>query len=277
MPLIKSGKQAIADAMNAKANIGVLPKQLIFGIPQPLDNPDPSGPNTSVKVTATQDAPARGATIVQYTRQDFSKFFTEPDGANALIVRAPFTTNFAHDLFPNFLQFAGLALDASDIEDTTIDRNAMTVELIAKPESLGWLGQVKAKLIDGDAIISDTFPQTALTGFHAYPNFNTLLGQAAIYSYRYDFSDYTSLLSGITAGNLPLQSLAQMLKTVTGNDWAVSRSPSDYNLSAAEFRYNGLNNNPQYSGNRNYSRVLVIELAFYSLKLGGLLYIHYNA
>lgn len=277
MPMIKSGKQAIADAMNAEANLGLLPKHLIFGTPEVLEATGPDDSNTAVKVTATQDAPARGATIVQYKRRDFSSFFTDPDGVNPLIIPTPFTANFAPDLIPNIRQFIGLDLEEDDIEGTSIDHEAMTVDIVAAPGSLGWLGQVKAKLVDGDTIISDTFTKTDLSNFYAYPNFNTLLGQAALYSYRYDFSNYSTMLSGVNAGNLPLTTLAQMLKTVTGNDWGVSRSPSDYNLNAAILRYNGLNNNQQYPGNRNYSRVLVLELAFYSLKLGGLLYIHYNA
>ena len=61
MPMIKSGKQAIADAMNAEANLGLLPKHLIFGTPEVLEATGPDDSNTAVKVTATQDAPARGA------------------------------------------------------------------------------------------------------------------------------------------------------------------------------------------------------------------------
>lgn len=277
MPLIKSGKQAIVDAINAYASLGLKPEHLDFGTPTVLEVSDDASKNTVVKVSALQSAPVRGATVVQYNRQPFSKYFTEPDGVNPMVITTPTTANTSHDLLPGIRQFLGIELTEDDLVLTVIDHDAMTVRLEATEESLGWLGGITAKLVPGDGVLADAFLNTSLDSFYAYPNFNTLLGQAPVYSYRYDFSDYMSLLRTVSAGNLPLDKIAAMMKTVTGNDWQVARSPSDYNLTAAVFRYNGLNNNPLYSGNRNYSRVLVLELAFYSLKLGGLLFIHYNA
>lgn len=277
MALIKSGRQAIADAMNAYGNLGLTPNQLIYEKPTVIDPVGPNGENTKIKVIAAQSAAVRGATVVQYRRLPFSSLFTQPDGVNPLVIPGPFTANFSTDLIPNMKQFCGMDIEESDIEVTAINRAASTVELIAKEDSVGWLGSVTARLVDGDAILSNAFTTTDLTDFYAYPNRNTLLGQAALYSYRFDFSVYSAQLLQVTANNLPLAVLAGMLKTVTKNDWGVGRNPSDYNLNACVFRYNGLNNNPQYLGNTNYSRLLVLELAFYSLKLGGLLYIHYNA
>lgn len=279
MPLIKSGKQAIVDAVNAYATLGLTEKHLTVGEPEVLDPVGTNGENTRVRLVATQDAPVRGATLVRYRRLPFSTYFTEPDGVNPLVVPVPKNANFAYDVVSNLRQFCGMDIDTGDLMDHEIDRFNMQLLLEAAPNSLGWVGSVTAKLVDGDTVLSDVFKQTDLAGFFAYPNFNTNLGQAALYSYRYDFSDSAAFLKTITSGNLASQltALAALLKSVTKDDWTVYRNPTDFNLNAVEFRYNGLNNNPQYLGNTNYSRVLVVELAFYSLKLGGLLYIHYNA
>lgn len=279
MPLIKSGKQAIVDAVNVYATLGLTENHVTFGLPEVLSPEGPNGENTRLRITMNQSAPARGATIVRYTRLPFSEYFTEPDGVNPLIVPVPKNANFAYDVLSNLRQFCGMDISDDDLVDHEIDRVNMRLLLEASPNSLGWIGSVTAKLIDGDTVMSDVFGQTDLSTFFAYPNFNTNLGQASLYSYRYDFSDSATLLKSITADNLASQlpALAALLKSVTRDDWMVYRNPTEYNLNAAVFRYNGLNNNPQYLGNTNYSRVLVVELAFFSLKLGGLLYIHYNA
>lgn len=279
MPLIKSGKQAIVDAVNAYATLGLTANQVTYGTPEVLDPVGTNGENTRLRLLMNQSAPVRGATLVRYRRLPFTAYFSEPDGPNPLVVPVPKTANFAHDIVPNLQQFCGIDIEAADLVNTSIDRGTMTVLLDATDGSLGWTGTLTAKLVDGDNVMSDVFKTTDLTGFFAYPHFNTNLGQASLYSYRYDFSDSAAFLQSITQENLAskLTDLAKLLKTVTKDDWLVFRNPASYNLNSAEFHYNGLNNNPQYLGNTNYSRVLVVELAFYSLKLGGLLYIHYNA
>lgn len=279
MPLIKSGKQAIVDAVNAYATLGLTADHVTYGGPEELETEGPKGENTRLRLVMKQNAPARGATVIRYRRLPFSAYFTEPDGVNPLVVPVPKNANFAHDIVTSLQQFCGMDIAAEDLVDTNIDRVNMQVVLQASVDSLGWVGSVTAKLIDGDAVLPDVFKRLDLADFFSYPNFNTNLGQASLYSYRYDFSDSAALLKSITADNLSAQlpALASLLKTVTKDDWSVYRNPTDFNLNAATFRYNGLNNNPQYLGNTNYSRVLVVELAFYSLKLGGLLYIHYNA
>ena len=167
MPLIKSCRQAIVDAMNVYGNLGLTPKHLQYEKPDVLTTPGSNGENTKVKVIATQSAPVRGATVVRYRRVPFSAYVTQPDGVNPLIIPGPFTANFAHDLIPGMKQFCGLDIEPSDIENTAINRITMTVELKATAESVGWLGSVTAKLVDGDAILSDAFKVTDLSNFYA--------------------------------------------------------------------------------------------------------------
>lgn len=276
MPLIKSGAQAILDSINASASIGLTVKDVEFGVPSVVAEPV-DGKNTKVKVMMGQSAPARGAVVVTYHRLDFAEQFSDHDGANPMVITITDTYNTSLDCVAAMRQYLGMDIDETDLDMTQIDLNDLTVLIKASSTSLGWTGEITAKLIKGDAIISGVFPAPALTGTFLYPNLNTNLGQAAVYSYRYDYSDYGATLKTVTAETLNLTTIAAMMKAVTGQDWVVARNPSDYNLKESEFLYNGLNSNAQYPGNPNYSRILVLNLAFYSLKLGGFLYIHYNA
>jgi hypothetical protein len=224
-----------------------------------------------------QTAPARGAVMVTYHRVDFTEQFTNFDGNNPMVIPITDRYNTSIDCVPAMRQFLGMDISEADLESAEIDLNAMSVNIVASEGSLGWSGSVVAKLVKGDAVIGGVFTTPTLTGTFNYPNANTNLGQASVYSYRYDFSDYGATLKQVTQESMNLVTLAAMLKSVTGQDWSVARNPADYNLKESTFAYNGLNNNTQYPGNANYSRVLVLNLAFYSLKLGGYLYIHYNA
>lgn len=276
MPLIKSGAQAILDAINTSASIGLTIEDVQFSLPTVIDNP-PDNRNTQVKLQMTQVAPALGAVLVKYHRLDFSEIFTDNTGANPMVIPIAKWYNTSLDCLSAIRQYLGIDITADDLVSAEIDLNDRTVLIKANPNSLGWTGQVVAQLIDGDSIIGGVFDQLKLTGLFAYPYFNTNLGQAGIYSYRFDFTDYGAQLKTLTSDTINLVNIAAMLKAVTKQDWTVARNPSDYNLKDSEFLYNGLNNNPLYPGNTNYTRVLILNLAFYSLKLGGYLYIHYNA
>jgi hypothetical protein len=275
--LIKSPRQYLIDKINADASLALQVDDVIFGVPQALDTPTANGSNTRVRITMAQKAPARGAMWITYHRVPFTKVFTDIDGVNPMQVFAGTTAKSAYDVISNIRQFTGMDLAQEDLVDTGIDWTNKRLLIQAASTSLGWLGQITAKVGPGDTVIGDAFTNRDLQDSFLYPYANTKLGQALIYSYRFDFSDFGSTLLGVTADNLDVTQLATMLKAVTLDDWTVYRNPTDYNLRDAEFVYNGLNTNPAYPGNKNYSRILVLNMSFYSLKLGGYLYLHYNA
>jgi len=275
--LIKSARQYLIDTVNATAQLALQDDDVVFGLPVALPETDAQGNNTQVRMTMTQKAPARGAMNLKYHRVPFTTVFTEFDGINPMRFPAGDLSNTSHDLLAQIKQFCGMDISVDDIVRTDIDWVNSRVLIKAAPESLGWLGEITAIITPGDVVISDAFATTRLTNSFLYPYFNTKLGQAQVYSYRFDFSDYGTYLKTVTTQNLDLTRLAQILKTVTGDDWQVGRNPADYNLKEAEFLYNGLNTNSLYPGNKNYSRILVLSLSLFSLKLGGYLYLQYNA
>lgn len=275
--LIKSPQQYLIDELNRIAGLALTVADVSFGLPQPLDTVGTDGSNTQVRITMTQRAPARGAMNLRYHRVPFSTVFTDPDGVNPLRFPVGSLANSSHDVLAQMQRFCGLNLSVDDIERTEIDWDRSHVLIKAAPESLGWLGEVTALISPGDVVISDAFKTVDLQQSFLYPYFNTKLGQAQVYSYRLDFSDYGSYLKAVTAGNVDLSQIAVILKAVTGDDWSVSRNPADYNLKEATVVYNGLNTNSQYPGNTNYSRILVLSMSLFSLKLGGYLYLQYNA
>ena len=275
--LIKSARQYLIDKINADASLALQDDDVIFGKPEALDTPTANGGNTRVRITMAQKAPARGAMWLTYHRVPFTKVFSDIDGINPMQVFAGATALSAHDIISNIHQFNGMDLSKEDLVDNPIDWPNKRMVLQAAPESLGWLGQITVKVGPGDTVIGDAFTERDLQQSFLYPYNNTKLGQALIYSYRFDFSDYGTYLKSVTPETLDVTQLATILKSVTVDDWTVFRNPTDYNLRDAEFVYNGLNTNPAYPGNKNYSRILVLNMSFYSLKMGGYLYLHYNA
>lgn len=275
--LIKSARQHLIDTVNSVAHLALEDDDVIFGVPQALPETTVAGSNTQVRLTMTQKAPARGAMNLQYHRVPFSTVFTDADGINPMRFPAGSTSNTSHDIVGQIKQFCGMDIGVDDLVRTDIDWVGNRVLIKAAPESLGWLGEITAIISPGDVVISDAFTQNQLTNSFLYPYFNTKLGQAAVYSYRYDFSDYGTELKAVTASNIDLTRIAAILKAVTGDGWVMGRNPTDYNTRDADVLYNGLNTNSLYQGNKNYNRILVLNLSLYSLKLGGYLYLHYNA
>lgn len=275
--LIKSARQYLIDTVNANAGLALTSDDVTFGLPVALAETTAEGSNTQVRITLTQQAPARGAMNLQYHRIPFTSVFTDADGINPMRFPIGSTANTSLDIVGQIKRFCGVDIVASDLVQTDIDWVNSRVLIKASPESLGWLGEITAVITPGDVVIGDAFTVTSLTNSFLYPYANTKLGQAEIYSYRLDFSESGNYLKTITAANLDLSQIATLLKTITGDDWVVGRNPSNYNLREAAFMYNGLNTNSLYPGNRNYSRILVLNMSLYSLKLGGYLYLHYNA
>lgn len=275
--LIKSARQHLIDTVNSVASLALEDDDVIFGVPQALAETTVAGSNTQVRITMTQKAPARGAMNLQYHRVPFTAVFTDATGVNPMRFPAGSASNTSHDIVGQIKQFCGMDIGVDDLVRTDIDWVGSRVLIKAAPDSLGWLGEITAIISPGDVVIGDAFAENKLANSFLYPYFNTKLGQASVYSYRYDFSDYGAELKAVTAANINLTRIAAILKVVTGDDWVMGRNPSDYNTRDAEVLYNGLNTNGLYQGNKNYNRILVLNMSLYSLKLGGYLYLHYNA
>ncbi|MCT7475980.1 hypothetical protein N5V81_13435 [Escherichia coli] len=149
----------------------------------------------------------------------------------------------------------------------------MACDLIATPTSLGWIGQQQVQLLPGDALLPANFEPLTVTPYE-YPYFNIKVGQGAVYSYPWRFDNFAEEFQRLGAA-ITAERLAQILKTVTGDNWTTYRNPIDFNLREAVVVYNG-RNKAELPTNPAVDNVLIVELSLYCLNFGGRLYLHYN-
>ncbi|AWN08869.1 putative virion structural protein [Salmonella phage SPAsTU] len=278
MPLLATAEQIIIAEVNLENNLDLKVDDVVFGVPAiPTSDEDlaaANGHNSKVRIQALATANAIGATTVFYDRVDFAEMFTDLDGVQPLRVPARLDTVFwMHDVVSLINQYYGLSLRPSDVENTEINRKTWTVDLIATPTSLGWIGQQVVQLLPGDALLPANFEPLTVQPYE-YPYFNIKVGQGAIYSYPWRFDNFAEEFqrSGLT---ITMERLAQILKTVTGDSWSTYRNPIDFNLKEAIVVYNG-RNKAELPTNPAVDNILIVELSLYCLNFGGRLYLHYN-
>ncbi|ECM9141119.1 hypothetical protein YJ58_01100 [Salmonella enterica subsp. enterica serovar Enteritidis] len=178
-----------------------------------------------------------------------------------------------HDVVGLINQYYGLSLKPADVVNTEIDRKTWRVDLVATPTSLGWIGQQQVQLLPGDALLPANFEPLTVTPYE-YPYFNIKVGQGAVYSYPWRFDNFAEEFQRLGAA-ITTERLAQILKTVTGDNWTTYRNPIDFNLREAVVVYNG-RNKAELPTNPAVDNVLIVELSLYCLNFGGRLYLHYN-
>lgn len=278
MPLLATAEKIIIAEVNVENNLDLKVEDVVFGLPAiPTSDEDlakANGHNAMVRIQALATANAIGATTVYYDRVDFADMFTDPDGIQPLRVPARLDAVYQmHDVVGLINQYYGLSLKPADVVNTEIDRKTWRVDLIATPSSLGWIGQQQVQLLPGDALLPANFePLTVMP--YEYPYFNIKVGQGAVYSYPWRFDNFAEEFQRLGAA-ITTERLAQILKTVTGDNWTTYRNPIDFNLREAVVVYNG-RNKAELPTNPAVDNVLIVELSLYCLNFGGRLYLHYN-
>lgn len=278
MALIRTAEEIIVDAVNKENQTDLKTTDLKYYTPRAPITPSElqlaAGRNTVVRAAATAGANAKGAIDVYYDRLDFGNMFTGPTGIQPLVIPVRIEdVNNACDVVNAFNHYFGYSLKKEDVFPEPIDYENMLVKFKAKSDSLGWVGEVTAKLRLGDPLVPDNVAINHLTPF-SYPFFNTKLGQGAIYSYPHRFDNYATEL--ISAGtNISLVRLAEILKAVTKDDWVVFRNPMPFNLKEATIVYNGVNKD-EFPTNPTYNNVLIVSLSMFCINFADRMYIHYN-
>ncbi|MGL5397347.1 MAG: hypothetical protein ACRDBQ_19020 [Shewanella sp.] len=278
MALIRTAEEIIVEAVNKENKTDLKVADLKFYTPRnpttPAEVTEAAGRNTVVRASATSTANAKGAIDVYYDRLRFNELFSGPTGIQPLVIPVRIEdVNNACDVVNAFNHYFGYKLKKEDVFPEPIDYEKMEVKFKAKPDSLGWLGEVTASLRLGDPLIPDNVSINHLKPF-SYPFFNTKLGQGAIYSYPHRFDDYATELK--SAGmNVQLVRLAEILKAVTKDDWVVFRNPMPFNLKEATIVYNGVNKD-EFPTNPTYNNVLIVSLSMFCINFADRMYIHYN-
>ena len=280
MALFMKAEDALLASINAKNSISIKPDQLIWGPGQNVNDVSPK-PNTTKNssVLLRSNTPNYTGTVrINYDRLDFGTVFSASP-LNTLAKLRAYRPSTIHDLIEPLNDYYGLQLTKADIVDGNLNlvEGTGTAVIKAAPDSLGWIGQFTVTVTPGDAKLSKWILDTDLEGV-AYPSGQTLKGQAEVYSYRYDASDYWPMLSEIVVTDpegvdVP-QVIIDMMIELTTHGWQ-KETPGPYSLLGAKVMYAGANDLNRPTNDR-YANVIEIKVSDDCANLHGMLRFHYD-
>lgn len=283
MSIYRNSKQSLIDYINATNSSPLTLADLTFGLPAPIAGTWREGlvpRNTVIRIKATEASIYKDSQVLCYDRLDLAslaKLFTfriksyQPDSIHDLIK-------------PIFLKF-GIVIDKDDVYDDAINQiegqdNHFTIR--AKPEALGWVGQVDVISTHGAAVLGDHLTTTALPGVNYPVSGDGATGSALMYFYGYDFTAYKALLQGLTDGqvfDVNNTAFLDMIKAVdTGSGkalWTINSSKVTYDLGGAQVVYTGLND-AALPTNPSYKYVVGIQMRGDVTTPPGVFYLHFN-
>ena len=286
MSLYKSFDQQFFAELVAKNGVDIKPTDVVISQVKDISGTsigETTGSNTSVRLLATEDGRWDGKTPVYYDRY-LAKDLKTLIGPTIFVAGA----KTVHELLPVFNARYGTDFDVADFKDGPLNLDNEgngTATLVAKPESLEWMGTVTFIVMKGDYSLSLQIKKAILDGLK-YPD--GTMGSAVPpkfigegYSYPMDNSQFYERLINVATGPLVtgsanMATIVDALNAGEGRVVWMGDNNAQWGLSGANVLYNGLNNRPEYPTNPLYSHVAVVKLPTANTQFGGNLIIHYS-
>lgn len=274
MALYPNSLEAVLASIKAQNKVTLVPEEYVFGQPEVIET-TPTGINTRMTIKAKDSLSTYdGETAITYRRLDLAQLATlvnlDIRGHNlstvldiAKLLNTLYGLNLTDDDIMGGSNSAGL----------TDGRGSVTLE--AKSTSRGWIGKVTVNVTPGRYPLKDYVAKTVLPGLY-YPNSDETRPFAEFYSYWRDFSAQATALLTMTTSTVASDSLAQILKGVTGDPWVAS-GKARYSLAGATLAYLGTTEEAPNANSDRYTHVLIVNLVKENcLGLNGQLYIHFD-
>lgn len=254
-------------------NVDLVKAEYTYGLPAVVED-DSAGTNTTILITSKDlQSTYDGQVTVRYRRLKLTDLPTLIP--LTIKVNNPTTTM---QVAERLNQLYGLKFTEDDIVSTPIDlsgtNGAGVVTLVAKANSLGWIGQVDVTVAQGAIPIGDKILVTNLPGLYM-PNRDDTKPFGEVYSIFRDLSPWSAGMNALALGTANLQDLAAILVSATGDAWVTSGS-ARYSLDGATIAFNDVTSgDPRLK--TNYERAVIVNLSTnLSLGLSGSLLLHYN-
>lgn len=275
MALYPNSLEAVLAAIKTQNNVVLVPDEYDFGNPVVIPT-ETNGINTTMLIKA-KDALSTydGEVTVRYRRLDLAQLTTLVN----LDVRG-FGLSTVMDVAKLLNTLYGFNFVESDLVNPTASAGLTdgrgTVLLKASDTSRGWIGQVSVTVSPGRYPLKDYVAKTLLPGLY-YPNTDETRPFAEFYSYFRDFSSAASTLLTMTNTLVASDTLAGILKQVTGGDPWVAAGKARYSLAGATLAYLGTTEGAPKANEDRYSHVLIVNLVPENcLGLSGQLYLHFD-
>ena len=266
----------LANVRNGVTDVKVSSQNCTLELPLAIDPLLNNGRNTSIVIKAILGKDYHGARTVKYERLPINQFLTGlvptmPVPAVNTVVNVTNVTEWLRTSY-------GLDVVATDFTLSAIDTSVLpaAATLTIKDSSLLWTGSF-AFIIDYDVLdLVNLLKVTELDGFQ-YPSADLSKGQAQVYSWSFDGTDFThELESHLTGSAADSTAIAELLSTVSGDEWVLTATAANFNLTGATVLFNGPVATSDVSVNAKYAKVLVLQLGALCSNLGGKLTIWYG-
>ena len=280
--LLESKKAALKD-INAANGTTYTVDDVTFGVPSPSQGSWLGGVterNTVVRLTATPGGPYEGTQQVAYDRLSLNDL---PRVKGWKAIQTNPTT--IYNLLPYIKYFTGVTLTTDDVVDggfTSNGDNTYAGTLVAKADSIGWIGSTPITVYPGGVRLDEVITQANLPGLNYPTELDTdIYGQ--FYLYSYDFSPYYDTLVDLNDDDelegAALTAVVNAIKAVdigSGKDlWNGNAGTATWSLAGATVVRNGLNGS-DLPTNPSYKYVLVLRPRDGMTTPAGNLYLHYN-
>lgn len=284
MSIYRNSKQSLLDYINAINSAPLVLSDVTFGVPAPIAGTWREGlvdRNTVIRIKATEASIYKDSQVICYDRLDLASL------AKLMDFRIKcYQPHSIYDLIkPIFLKF-GIVIDKADVYDDPITQiegqdNHFTIR--AKPDAIGWIGQVDIVSTHGAAVLGDHLTTTALPGVNYPEPGDGSAGSALMYFYGYDCTAYKADLQALHDGDVlsaangtALLNMIKAIDTGAGKAlWTIDKSKVTYDLGDAQVVYSGLND-PGLPTNLSYKYVLGIQPRAGMTTPPGVFYLHYN-
>lgn len=236
--------------------------------------------NTAIRLTAKESAPYEGSQVILYDRLNLANLVHI--GGFKVAGIDPVTT---HDTFDSIAFYTGIKFLPEDLEDLPVvyaQDGKATVMLSAKPNSIGWVGNLSVQMVAGGVSLPATVLVADLPGLNYPAPLPGVDIMGSVYLYGYDFTPYVATLLDIDENILTqdhADTLAIALQEIDVSSgklgWNSNINSGSWSLSEATVVYNGLNSNTMPT-NPSYKYVLALQLRANVATPTGVLYLHYN-
>lgn len=279
-----NSKQSLVNYINAANSSPLTVAELDFGTPQPIAGTWREGlvdANTAIKITAKESSVYQGARVICYDRLSLADLSVLADGLSVKCYQPE--TNF--DVLPALFRRYGIVIDTNDFieEPFTHDGANPTPCIIrAKPEAIGWTGNLTIMSQEGNAVLGQHLTVAALPGLNYPVTGDGSQGSALTYLYGYDFTTYKDVLEDyqvgtmLGAGDTALLNAIKAIDTNAGKSlWNLTPASTTWSLEGAEVVYSGINS-AVLPTNQSYKYVLGLLLKATNITPPGVCYLHYD-
>lgn len=284
MTIHYKSKQSMVDYINAANKTRLTVAELDFGLPQAIAGTWREGlidANTAIKLTAREESNFSGYRVICYDRLNLSDLNNLVGGMSVKCYKP--TTNF--DLIPPIFRRYGIPLDPDDFIEEPFEHDGLNptpCRFKAKPDTVGWIGEIEIMSQEGHAVLSRHLTEPLLPGMNYPIEGNGLGGNAMSYFYGDDFTKYKSTLEDIESGTFIDETHLEFLEAIKGTDkdngrslWNLDPLKTTWSLHGAEIIYSGINS-PLLPTNQSYKYVLGMLIRPDVTTPPGICYLHYD-